>query len=253
MINENIHKKAVGLDTEKHRKLRLRIDARDPAMAAHLNAVFVACAEFAEICREVPIVWIQAGNGPDGKPAVAPIAMLGLKTGENLCLHPDGRWRTRYVPVMLRLYPFAMVRVGENQLVVCFDESWSGFSQTEGEALFESDGKPTDFLKRIQTQLEDFEMEVERTRLAGAKLMEKGLLRDMRFDATLPDGSKLGVDGFLTIDDEKLAKMSDADAVELNRMGLLGLIHAHQISLGNTHKLVEWMMEQQPGAAAVPA
>ena len=31
---------------------------------------------------------------------------------------------------------------------------------------------------------------------------------------TLPDGSKLTVDGFLTIDEEKLAKLSDAELSE---------------------------------------
>jgi hypothetical protein len=250
MINENVHKKPVGLDRDKHRTLRLNTQAADPSMSSHLNAVFVAAAEFAAACRELPVVWVRAGNGPDGKPAIASIAMTGLKTGQNLCQQADGRWRTQYVPAMLRFYPFAMVRVSDTQLVVVIDESWSGFSRTEGQALFEADGSPTEFLKGIQTDLEKFEMEIERTRLAGEKLQELGLLRDMRFDATLPDGSKVGVDGFMTIDDEKLAALTDAQVVELHRSGLLGLIHAHQISLGNTQKLVQWMLE---GAAAAPA
>ncbi len=245
MINESIHKKAVGLDREKHRALKLQVNLSDPAMAAHLNAVFVACAEFPEACRDFPLVWINAGNGPDGKPAVAPIAMLGVKTNQNLCLHADGRWKTRYVPAMLRLYPFAMVRVDDKQLVVCIDESWKGFSNTDGEALFAADGAPTEFLKRVQTQLEEFEMEIERTRLVGAKLLEAGLLREMRFDADLPGGGKVGVDGFLTIDDDKLAQLTDAQILEFSRSGLLGLIHAHQISLGNTGRLVEWLAERE--------
>jgi hypothetical protein len=84
--------------------------------------------------------------------------------------------------------------------------------------------------------------------MAGALLVEKDLLRDMRFDATLPDGSKLGVDGFLTIDEQKLSALSDADVLMLSRNGLLGLIHAHQISLGNMGRLVEWHVERQAAA-----
>ena len=108
--------------------------------------------------------------------------------------------------------------------------------------------EPSAFTIGVQKQLENFETEVERTRLAGALLVEKGLLRDMRFDATLPDGSKVSVDGFLTVDEDKLAKLSDADLLALNRNGLMGLIHAHQISLGNMARLVEWHAERVAAA-----
>jgi hypothetical protein len=128
-------------------------------------------------------------------------------------------------------------------MVVCVDESWQGFG-TQGQALFNDNGEPSEFTLNVQKQLEAFEQEVERTRLAGAMLVEKGLLRDMRFDATLPDGKKLTVDGFLTIDEDKLGKLSDAELVALNRNGLMGLIHAHQISLGNMARLVEWHVER---------
>jgi len=207
-----------------------------------LNAFFVAGTEFTDACKEYPVVWVNAGKGDDGKPLVAPIAVFGLKGEQNLCIEGDA-WRVRYVPAMLRLYPFALARVAANEMVVCMDESWLGFG-TEGQALFDASGEPSSFTLDVQKQLENFEQEVERTRLAGVMLVDKGLLRDMRFDATLPDGSKLVVDGFLTVDEQKMAALSDAELVELARNGLLGLIHAHQISLGNMAKLVEWHVER---------
>ncbi|MFN0185777.1 MAG: SapC family protein [Aquabacterium sp.] len=250
MINDALHIKTVGLDREQHRTLKLNVEHREPTLAANLHAIFLATVEFADACRDLPIVWINAGQGPDGQPAIAPVALLGMKAGQNLCIQPDGRWRTRYLPVMIRMYPFGMVRVGENQLVLCVDESWGGLNRTTGNALFEPSGEPSEFTRGIQKQLEEYEMEVERTRLVGAKLKELGLLRDMRFDATTPDGTKVGIDGFMTVDDDKLRGLKDADVLELNRIGVLGLIHAHQISLGNTAKLVEWMLEAPPAAAA---
>ena len=42
------------------------------------------------------------------------------------------------------------------------------------------------------------------------------------------------------MDEQKLTALSDAEVVQLERNGLMGLIHAHQISLGNMAKLVEW-------------
>ena len=242
MINENLHKKAVALDRVKHRDLKLDLGARDLANVSKLNAFFVAGTEFTDACKEYPVVWVAAGKSDDGKPLVAPIAVFGLKGEQNLCIEGDA-WRVRYVPAMLRLYPFALARVAATEMVVCMDESWVGFGN-QGQALFEADGEPSKFTLDVQKQLENFEQEVERTRLAGVMLVDKGLLRDMRFDATLPDGSKLVVDGFLTIDEDKLAALPEADLLLLARNGLLGLIHAHQISLGNMARLVEWHIKR---------
>ena len=247
MINENLHKQAVALDRVKHRHTKLSLTARDLSGVAGLNAFFVAGTEFTDACKEYPVVWVKAGE-VNGKPQVAPIAVFGLVAGQNLCL-ANNAWRVRYVPAALRLYPFGLARVAADQMVVCIDESWAGFNTEEGEALFNADGEPSEFTLNVQKQLENFENEVERTRLAGDVLVAKGLLRDMRFDATLPDGNKLSVDGFLTVDDDKLAALSDAEVVELSRNGLLGMIHAHQISLGNMARLVEWHVERL-GAAA---
>ncbi len=249
MINENLHKKAAALDRVKHRDLKLNLGARDLSTIVTLNAFFVAGTEFTDACKEFPVVWVAAGNADDGQPQVAPIAVFGLQQGQNLCADANG-WKVRYVPAVLRLYPFALARVAPTEMVVCIDETWPGFG-SQGEALFNAAGEPSEFTANVQKQLEAFEIEVERTRMAGTLLVEKGLLRDMRFDATLPDGSKLTVDGFLTIDEAKLNALSDADVLAMTRNGLMGLIHAHQISLGNMARLVEWHAERQ--AAAKPA
>jgi len=246
MINESLHKKIVALDRIKHRDLKLDLNTRDLSTVNTLNAFFVAGTEFSDACKEFPVVWVAAGNDDAGKPQVAPIAVFGLQAGQNLCVDANG-WRVRYVPAVLRLFPFALARVGPSEMVVCFDESWGGFG-SQGQPLFDDKGGPSAFTIGVQKQLENFETEVERTRLAGALLVEKGLLRDMRFDATLPDGSKVSVDGFLTVDEDKLAKLSDADLLALNRNGLMGLIHAHQISLGNMARLVEWHAERVAAA-----
>jgi hypothetical protein len=249
MINENLHKKVVALDRVKHRDLKLDLATRDLSTIKTLNAFFVAGTEFGDACKDYPVVWVNAGKDESGKDQVAPIAVFGLSGGQNLCVDGDS-WRVRYVPAVLRLYPFALARVGPTEMVVCFDESWGGFG-SQGEALFNDQGEPSAFTLNVQKQLENFEVEVERTRQAGALLLEKGLLRDMRFDATLPDGSKLTVDGFLTVDEDKLNKLSDADLMTFTRTGLMGLIHAHQISLSNMARLVEWHNERLAAAKAL--
>lgn len=250
MIHPELHKNPVALDRNQHRLLRFNRELDHRPRFAALNAFFVAAGEFAEACREYPVVWIPAGHDAKGIKQVAPVAVFGLKPKQNLCINADG-WRTRYVPVLLRMYPFAVARTGASggsAVALCYDASWHGFGLTEGESLFEADGAPTAFTLEMQSQLEQIEAEVERTRLIGEKLLQKGLLQDMRFEATQPDGQAIQVDGFLAIDEKKFSELPDADVLEFHRQGLLGLIHAHHVSLGNMRRLAEWHM--QAGASA---
>ena len=247
MINENLHKKPAALDRQKHRNLKLDRNARDMTRSKSLNAFFIAAGEFAEACKDYPIVWVPAGQDAKGKPQVAPIAVFGLQQGQNLCIDAADRWRVRYVPAMLRTYPFAMARTSETEMMLCVDEDWIGLSENTGDPLFKEDGAPTELTMGVQQQLEQLEIDIERTRRYGEKLVELGLLRDMQFEATLPNGQKVQVNGFLTIDGDKVNALSDAQMLDLARTGLLGLIHAHQISLSNMTRLAEWQAERDAG------
>lgn len=243
MIHQALHKNPVALDRHQHRLLRLRREQPIVSQLAPLNSFVVVAGEFIEACREFALVWIPAGTDAAGAKQVAPVAVFGLAPGQNLYLEPNG-WRTPYMPVLLRMYPFAVARGGGDTLVLCYDASWPGFSVTEGEPLFEADGTPTAFTLDMQRQLEQLEAEVERTRLIGEKLLQKNLLQDMRFEATLPDGQTLSVDGFLTIDEKRFAELSDADVLEFHRSGVLAMIHAHRASLPNMTRLVGWHVQR---------
>jgi hypothetical protein len=250
MIINALHRQVVPLDRNLHRNLRIHQPQMDWSVAAALNSVFVASAEFGDVCREYPILFVRAGTDPQGKPLVAPIAALGLAPRENLYLQGT-RWRALYVPALLRAYPFATGRVGAEQRgVLSIDVGWSGLSQTEGIALFDDQGEPTEQLKSMARQLEQIELEIQRTRELGRVLLDKDLLREMRFDAELPDGQKLKVDGFFSIDEKQLAQLRDEDLLSLHRLGIMGLVYAHLVSMGNLRKLVQWRIEAAPAAPA---
>lgn len=249
MINPTLHKQAVPLDRERDRQLRLNAKEMDWSIAADLNALFALAAEFADISREYPILFVSAGSDDKGQATVAPVAAFGLRPGENLFLQ-GSRWRGQYIPALLRVYPFSLGRLEDGSArVLCIDRAWKGLSDSEGMALFGEDGTPGDHLVTMNRQLEAIETEVQRTHALCRVLLDKGLLREMRFDAELPDGSKLQADGFLAVDEDKLGKLADDDVLQLYRNGVLGLIHAHQISLGNMRKLVNWRLEREAAPA----
>ena len=86
--------------------------------------------------------------------------------------------------------------------------------------------------------LERFELEAERTRSFCERVVMLGLLKEMKADATLPNGETLSVDGFHTIDEDKLRALPEATVLELWRNGLLMLMQVHLMSIVNIRHLV---------------
>ena len=239
MIDPTLFADPQALDRVQHRTLCLKPAATRYDRTAGMNALFITAVEFGDVCREYPIVFVEAGKGDDGQREVAPMAVLGLEQGENLMLGADGAWAARYTPALLRGYPLGLARVDDKSYTLYFDAKADAMSPDEGERLFDDAGQPTPWLAERLRFLEEVERETQRTRQFGRRLLELELLRPMRFDATTPDGGKLSVDGFLALDEEKLAALTAATVYDLHRSGVLSLIHAHQISLGLMRALVE--------------
>ena len=61
----------------------------------------------------------------------------------------------------------------------------------------------------------------------------------MRFEAQLPSGEKLDVDGFMTINEKALAELPDEKVVQLHRNGLLEVITMHRLSLRLMSRLAQ--------------
>src|SRR5688572_20280445 len=248
MIHPELHTNPVALDRQQHRLMRFKREGDDNSRFTALNSMFVVVGEFGEACKEYPLVWIEAGQDAQGVRQVAPIAVFGLVKGQNLCLD-GGAWRTAYMPVALRMYPFALARSSDVQYALCHDANSTRLSVTEGEALFDAAGNPSAFLLDVQRQLEQVELEVERTRQMGLELLRLDLLREMRFEATLPEGGSVSVEGFLTIDEKRFGELPDAEVVKLHKSGMLGLVHAHRLSLSNMRRLAQWHAERSATAS----
>jgi len=250
MIVSNLHKEPVALDTVLHRDMRLRNELNAIPRLAPFTSFIISLSEFADAAMNFPILFVRAAPDALGKDTVAPVAVFGLKPGENLFASPEGRWDASYVPAMLRAYPFTMARIeGSDRWAIVFDNSWEGMSRTEGVPLFNENGEASELLGNVHRFVQDLESDIERTRQACALLLEMKLLKPMRFDATLANGEQLSVDGFMTIDEEALGKLPDAQIAQMYRNGLLGLLNTHMMSLGNMRRLLDRRLVQA-GAAA---
>lgn len=247
MIPSALYREPVLIDPAQHRHLKLGTFS-DFSVTRSMHAVYVAATEFALAALDFPVVFVNTAELPNV--AISPIVLLGLTPSENLFL--DGkRWDARYIPAFIRRYPFFSATIrGTNQWGVMVDTAWSGLSATEGEPLFLDGDKPAPALERAVEFLKMFEVEVDRTRAFCERLYELKLLRPMQVDATLPSGQHMAIDGFLTVDEDKLRALDDATVLELQRNGILMLVHLHIASLANVRHLVERKGRALAAAAA---
>ena len=80
--------------------------------------------------------------------------------------------------------------------------------------------------------------------------MATAQVRDTRLDqapVTFTGGSfdlAIEGDGFFMVDEDKLKALPDATLLELQRNGLMNLIQAHWVSLGQMRKLLMWRGER---------
>ena len=79
----------------------------------------------------------------------APIAVMGLREGENLFIAPDGSFRPgAYVPSFIRRYPFVGARDEQAQrVIVCIDRASSLWTENEPDVRLFENGEPTAFTK----------------------------------------------------------------------------------------------------------
>lgn len=253
MIDPQLFARPVAIDRNLHQSARLKASGTRFDRTAGMNAMFVTMVEFVDVSREYPIVFVDAGQGPDGQREVAPMAVLGLAKGENLMLRPDGGWGARYIPALLRGYPLGLARTDGDAVVLVVDDAADALSidgSGPGEPLFDAQGQPTPQLQARQEFLEQFENEAHRTRLFGRALLELELLQTKRFDATLPDGRSLSVDGFLALDEARFEALPDEAVLKLQRSGMLSMIYAHHFSMGMFRNLLERRIEGGQSTAA---
>ncbi len=233
MSDQVYYEKPVLLDREKHRARRV-MASNSFGFARKANSLYVAGVEFGEACKEYAVVFTRSGTGK-----VVPVVMLGLRSRENLFVDAQERWDARYVPAFVRRYPFVLAELPGESLGVCIDEAYGGLNDTEGEPLFDAEGKDTPFLRNALDFLTQYQREYLRTEAFCQRLEQAGLLTEMNARADLTDGRSFTVGQVLVVDEKKLMALPDATALQFFRTGELHLISMHLMSLSNMQRLVD--------------
>jgi hypothetical protein len=240
-----LYREPVQLNVQLHRHKKLK-PTNDHSVLSGTHAVFLNAVEFPQAALHFPIVFVP---GTVANPEIAPMAMMGLVPNDNLFV-VDDRWDSAYLPAFFRRLPYLTAPLpGTDQIGVYIDAQWPALSDTEGEPLFTAEGEQAPILTQAIDFLKAFDQESQRTAQLCARMKALGLFTEMKADVDLPGGNKLSVDGFMVIDENKLATLPESVVIELHRNGTLGVLQAHLMSLNNLRGLTERHIRRTTQAA----
>lgn len=229
-------KNARLLSKDRDRDLKIA-PASNYKFARNINSMPLALNEVGEAQKHYPIFFLKDRDG------VIPFAVLGLKEGENSFVNNQGEWRKRrYVPSLIRAYPFVLSKTKneesqEDVLSIAIDESFEGLNSKDGQRVFDDEGNPNEFGKKIIDFLQKSYSSLESAKQVGKILDEMELLK--KVDATVEsNGEKFVLQGVLQVDSEKLNKLSDENLLRLAKTGSFNLIYSHLNSLSNFQNLL---------------
>ena len=222
----------VQLDNNTHRDLRI-VTTRGAAWGDDIMATPVFPNEFRDAQAYYPIVFQPADNGP----GMQPVALLGLRTGENLFLEAHG-WDAPYIPLALERGPFMIGRAG-TEMTIHVDMESPRIGHGEGEAVFLPHGATTDYLERMNSVLAAIHTGVEATAPFVATLLRHDLIESFALDIEAADGSRNRLAGFHTINEERLARLDAAIVAELHAQGWLVAIFMVVASMTHFRDLIE--------------
>lgn len=225
--------KVVPVNKDRHAKKRIK-EITGFGFASKFHIAYVTMHEFARAAAIYPIVFLEDKE----KDEFRPVALLGLDAGSNLFVGADGKWDASYVPAIIRRYPFALAGSDkENQYTICIDEGSELVSDTEGAALFDDKGEPTQVIENVKRYLSELQQMDALTRDFSKFLAENNMLTPLNMRVRENDGVK-NIAGCYVINEERLNNLSDERFLDIRGKRYLPAIYAQLISLAQIERLV---------------
>ncbi len=190
-----------------------------------VNAVPVNLIEMPQICHFYPIAFSPDGNA-------TPVAILGLRDGENLFLRDDNSWETAtYIPAYIRRYPFIFSELPDKeQLTLCVDANDGIVEDNAEQRFFDDKGEPSDLAKNALEFCKSYHAAAQQTIEFSKALAESDLLVDREAQINVAGNRRINFSGFKIIDEKKLAEMDDKTFLEWRKKGWLPFLYAHLFS-----------------------
>jgi hypothetical protein len=244
----------VLLDNITHKDLRVR-QQFGAAFGDNVGTVPVFPTEFADVQREYPIFFRRDKNGH-----YFAVALLGFSPDENLYLEGD-RWDALHVPAIVGRGPF-LIGFQERQEggevrqdpVIHVDMDSPRINQTpgegEGEPVFLEQGGHSPYLQRVVRLLSALNDGYAINKLMFDAFVAQDLIAPVELEVKLTGSEPVKLQGFYTLEREKLAALDSAKLHELHRSGFLHGAYLILASHGNLNKLIGRKVKRAQANAA---
>lgn len=195
--------------------------------ARQMAVVPLATAEIARVAQALPVLFSKAGE------CWQPVAVMGPVKGTNVHVSREGKWRTSFVPALLRVYPFRLDEAGELGL-------WEGYSPeplaAEGAQPFYKEGVLAPWLQQTVKFLKTVHAGVGTVHRSLSKLEEAGALTPWEVPGIERPQPDRALTGLYAIETKGFETLEDALVQELFRAGALRWMHAHLDSLDHAER-----------------
>jgi len=225
-------KRVVGVNPQLHSHLKLDRSV-GYGFASKAQSVPIGLTEFDAVAQHFPILFTTG-------PSPVPVALLGLRDGDNLFVKPDGHWQAdAYVPAYIRAFPFIFVEDASNKsLVVGMEPDADHIRPDIGQPLFE-DGRPSPALNEAVGFCQAFREAVNAAANFGRALEAAKLLEEEEATVNFTAGGTARIRGFKIVKPERLADVDDTTFLDWRRMGYLNAVYAHLFSAGRWGRLID--------------
>ncbi|MEZ9237316.1 MULTISPECIES: SapC family protein [Shewanella] len=230
----------VLLNNVEHKELRINTQ-RSAELGDDLWFAATFLAEIKTAQAHYPILFQKHSDTGE----FSPVTLFGFKNQENLFLTENG-WDASYIPLSVQRMPFyigyqktAQDGVTDMQRVITLDTDSPRVSSNQGTALFLPLGGNSDYLEHIGSVLETLHLGLQENQQFIAALIHCDLLESVSMDIKLNDSSHHQLIGFYIINEERLAKLEDAELLGLHHAGYLEVIYMIIASQAHINKLIE--------------
>jgi hypothetical protein len=180
------------------------------------------------------------------------VAVMGLRSGENLLLSNDGVWLSTYIPMTYRVRPFQLLPLSNDpdQQVLCIEEDKLTDS-SEGEPIFDESGALTQSVSEIFEISKHFNSSRQITQSICKVLSKHNLI--IPLEISIQDGDQThAVAGLYQIDEAALNTLDNEDFLEIRHSGALPVIYAQLYAKSNIDILAKLMQRSQPKKPVEP-
>jgi len=245
--NVMFYENPVPLNKNQHAKFGVKQVEKPFEFMADQHFLPLTAPEFGAASASMPIIFAGAERSP--------LAVMGIRSGENLFVN-DGKFEVDfYMPAFARRYPFVLAGDNANdRFVVCVDEKAECVTDKKPQQLFFDKDDTSQFTKEAFQFLQSF----ERDRQATQKMIEDLALdlfepKEMNFQGNNPDGTpapRQKIADYFAISEDKLKALPDAKLAEFSKNGYLAVAYAHLVSLGNWQRLVNMTLRREQAKAS---